>query len=88
MRILFAAALFAALCVCSAAGGAPLRWNPYAPIGTVNPDGSVTKATGPGTFDRFVQGKSQCLDFETDMPTWSAAGVYLGRACRFQPSGH
>ena len=87
MRILYAAALFAALCVCHAEG-TPARWNLYAPIGTVNPDGSVTKATGPGTFERFVQGKSQCLDDETDAPTWSAAGVYLGRACRFQPSGH
>ncbi|MBV8473112.1 MAG: hypothetical protein JO234_06805 [Hyphomicrobiales bacterium] len=87
-HIVFAAALVAALSAGLPANGAPARWNSYAPIGTVNPDGSVVLATGPGTFARFVQGKSQCRDDETDMPTWSDSGVYLGRSCQFHPSGN
>ncbi len=73
---------------CNAQGGRQGRaWDPYAPIGTVNPDGSYTRATGPGTFDRFVQSSSQCDDYEAAMPTWSASGAYLGRTCRFNASG-
>ncbi len=70
-RILFAAVLLAAFAAGLPAAGASSRWNPYAPIGSVNPDGSIVQATGPRTVARFVQGKSQCLDYETDMPTWS-----------------
>ncbi len=89
IRIGIALAVFAALISgCNAQGGIRRRaWDPYAPIGTTNPDGSYTGATGAGTFDRFVQNKSQCPDYEADTPTWSASGAYLGRTCQFSASG-
>ena len=87
MRIGIALAAFAALTAsCNAQRGGGV-WNAYAPIGTVNPDGSYTRSTGPGTFDRFVQGKSQCDDYEDALPSWSASGAYLGRTCQFSASG-
>lgn len=61
--------------------------NPHAPTGATNPDGSYTQSTGAGTFDRFVQNKSQCTDHEADTPTSSASGGYLGRTCQFSASG-
>ena len=87
MRIGIAPVAFVALTVvCNAQGGAG-AWNAYGPIGTVNPDGSYTRWTGPERFDRFVQSKTQCDDYEDALPSWSASGAYLGRTCQFNASG-
>jgi hypothetical protein len=60
---------------------------PDSTIVMVNPDGSVIRSTGQGVYDRFVQNQGQCHAPDSESPTWSASGAFLGYVCQFSPSG-
>jgi hypothetical protein len=56
----------------------------------VRSQGAVVLDTGPGTYDRFVDGPGRCIRGEYAAPVWAptrdAAQCFIGYNCRSGPS--
>jgi hypothetical protein len=56
----------------------------------VRSQGALILDTGPGTYDRFVNGPGRCLRGETTVPAWvptrDSAQCFIGYYCRSGPS--